>query len=50
MLNIMPTGTATIIKETKYAYIVKFDSTGDEIHIPKELIDGAIQFEPVEDK
>ena len=50
MLNIMPTGTAEIIKQTKYAYIVKFDSTGEEIYMPKELIDNAIQFEPLDAK
>ena len=50
MLHIMPTGTAEIIKETKYAYIVKFDSTGEEIYIPKELIDNAIRLEPIDAK
>jgi len=50
MLNIMPTGTAEIIKETKYAYIVKFDSTGEEIYMPKDIIDNAIRLKPVDDK
>ena len=42
MLYIMPTGEAEIIKEIKDWYIVRFE-TGEEIYIPKDIIDNAIK-------
>ena len=43
-LEIMPTGEAEIIGKKNGFYIVKFDS-GEEIYIPKKIIDKAKQEE-----